>query len=240
MIQKALEYLVGLRKNQTYTIDGQTYSDNRLHYIGPHVDRPDPIAVAGLDSIVKLVKAELPKVDPDMLPVYIQVKSEKDVQVFTSTDKYMQRNHLYSAFCDVPGFKDGYREYEKAIIELRSRFAPGDGVTYLLDLLSRISKENNVTTSDNGVTQQVEARTGVSLKAMVEVKPRVALCPYRTFLEVQQPESEFLVRLDRDGNVGLFEADGGAWKLKAKENIEWYFRLDLKEEIEAGKVVVMT
>ena len=29
---------------------------------------------------------------------------------------------------------------------------------------------------------------------------------------MEQPESEFLLRLDDDGNVGLFEADGGMWK----------------------------
>ena len=35
---------------------------------------------------------------------------------------------------------------------------PGEGVDYLLDLLSRINKENGVTTRDNGVSQEVEAR----------------------------------------------------------------------------------
>ena len=55
-----------------------------------------------------------------------------------------------------------------------------------------------VTTRDNGVSQEVEARQGVSLKALVQVKPRVALRPFRTFLEVEQPVSEFLLRLDDD------------------------------------------
>ena len=71
---------------------------------------------------------------------------------------------------------------------------------------SRMSKDSGVTTRDNGVSQEVEARQGVSLKALVQVKPRVALRPFRTFLEVEQPVGEFLLRLDDDGNVGLFEA----------------------------------
>lgn len=58
---------------------------------------------------------------------------------------------------------------------------PGEGVDYLLDLLSRINKENGVTTRDNGVSQEVEARQGISLKALVQVKPRISMRPYRTF-----------------------------------------------------------
>ena len=94
---------------------------------------------------------------------------------------------------------------------IRDRFSPGPGVDYLLDLLSRMSKDSGVTTRDNGVSQEVEARQGVALKALGQVKPRVALRPFRTFLEVEQPVSELLLRLDDDGNVGLFEADGGMW-----------------------------
>lgn len=139
----------------------------------------------------------------------------------------------------MPGFRDGFREYEKAIIELRSRFFPGEGVNYLLDLLSRMSKENGVTTMDNGVSQEVEARQGISLKTMIAVRPRVSLRPYRTFLEIEQPESEFLLRLDDEGNVGLFEADGGMWELEAKRNICAFFEEALKPEIDGRKVVVM-
>ena len=85
----------------------------------------------------------------------------------------------------------------------------------------------------------MEARQGVSLKTMVAVKPRVALRPYRTFLEVDQPESEFLLRLDDNGNVGLFEADGGMWEQTAKASILSYFEEHLAEEVKTGKVVVM-
>lgn len=70
-------------------------------------------------------------------------------------------------------------------------------------------------TNDNGVTQTVEARQGVALNALVEVKPRVLLRPFRTFLEVEQPESEFLLRVHPEEGIGFFEADGGIWKLTA-------------------------
>ena len=237
MLKEFAQYLMSLKDNKTYDIHGDTYSDRELVRVAPHIDRPARISVSSLDSIVQLVCHEL-----DMftnLPVFIRAEDARAVSVFTTYDDVMARDNLYRAECDVPGFRDGFREYEAAIIELRSRFVPGPGVDYLLDLLSRISKDTGVTTSDNGVSQTVEARQGVSLKTMVAVKPRVALRPYRTFLEVEQPESEFLLRLDDNGNVGLFEADGGMWRQTAKASILAYFEARLSDEIKAGKVVVM-
>lgn len=237
MIKEAIQYLVGLKDNKTYEFHGDVYSDHELHRIAPHVAHPSRIGVSGLDSIVKLVRNELDMFDN--LPLFIRVDGARKVSVFSTYDDEMDRDSLYEATCDVPDFREGFRDYETAIIQLRSKFIPGQGVDYLLDLLSRISKENGVTTNDNGVSQTVEARQGVSLKAVVQVKPRVVLRPYRTFLEVEQPESEFLLRLDDEGNVGLFEADGGMWALTAKKRIAAYFEEALKAEIDGGKVVVM-
>lgn len=63
--------------------------------------------------------------------------------------------------------------------------------------------------------------------------------PFRTFLEVEQPESEFLLRVDAEKGIGLFEADGGIWKLEAKRNIAEYFAKAMGDLIESSKVVVM-
>ena len=237
MIKEALEYLVGLKENKTYEINGETYSDNSLHRIAPVVPRPEKINVTGLDSIVALIHAELDKARAK--PLFVRVDGPTEVSVFTTYDDQMQRDFIYRAVCDVPGVKTGYMDYESFIIALRSKFIPNDDVNYLLDLLSRINKENGVTTSDTGITQTVEARSGVSLKAPVAIKPRVTLAPYRTFLEVPQPESEFVLRLSGDGDIGLFEADGGMWKLTAKRFIADYFNAALKRDIENGFVRVM-
>ena len=236
MIKEALQYLVSLKDNKTYEIHGDTYSDQALSRIAPHIDRPTSLHVTGLDSIVKLVHTEMNKLNA---PVFIRVDGARKVSVFTTYDGTMTRDSLYEATCDVPDFREGFREYEKAVIELRSRFIPGEGTEYLLGLISRINKESGISTQDNGVSQTVEARQGVSLKAVVQVKPRVILCPYRTFLEVEQPQSEFLLRLDENGNVGLFEADGGMWALEAKRRIGAYFEDKLSTEVQAGHVVVM-
>lgn len=204
--------------------------------IPPHVDRPDCISVSGLDSICKLIRTELEKVGTTIM---VQVKSNDTVEVMTTYLSDFSRNTLYRAKADAPGLRTGFRGREVALIELRSLCIPNEGTAYLLDLLSRMTNENSVSTNDNGVTQTVEARQGVALNALIEIKPRVMLRPFRTFLEVEQPESEFLLRVDPDEGIGFFEADGGIWKLEAKKNIADYFLKNMGDLIDAGKVVVM-
>lgn len=237
MLKEAIEKIISLAETKRFEIGDETYTDKQLYRVVPPVDRPARITVNGLDSIVKLVRNEL-----DMLtnlPVYIRVTGNRDVDVFTAWDGYMVRDELYRATYDGPVFSEGWRDHQTAIIELQSGFIQNAGTAYLLDLLSSISKEDAVTSNDNGVTQEVTAHTGVALKQRVGVKPRVALAPYRTFSEVEQPLSEFLLRVDSDGRIGLFGADGGKWKLDAKRNIAGYFEQALADQIDGGKVVVM-
>lgn len=241
MLKEFAQYLVGLKDNKTYTIHDEVYSDNQLHRIAPYVPRPERIIVNGLDSIVQLIQSEAAATlkDRETFPIFVRVASPRVVSVFSSLDYDMKRDFLYRAECDAPEFKEGWRSYNSAIIELRSMFIGNNGSEYLLDLLSRISKEDGITTMDNGVTQQVEARSGISLKVKETIKPRVKLIPFRTFTEIGQPESEFLTRVDDNGNIGFFEADGGAWKLAAKQNIADYLTRELTDLVDTGLVVVM-
>ena len=236
MLAKMIDKIVSLKQPQTFEIGGQTYTDGHLTRIPPHVDRPECITVSGLDGVCKLIRTELEKVGTTIM---VQAKSYKSVEVMTTYLPDFSRNILYRAEADAPGLRTGFRGREVALIELRSLFIPNEGTAYLLDLLSRITDEKSVSSKDNGVTQVVEARQGVALNAMVEIRPRVLLRPFRSFLEVEQPESEFLLRVDADKGIGFFEADGGVWKLEAKRNIADYFARNLADLIDAGRVVVM-
>lgn len=236
MLANMIEKIVSLKKTETFEINGETYSDRKLERVAPHVDRPQQLEVSGLDSICKLIREEMGLVGSTIM---VRVSNYDTVECFTNYRGDFSRFSLYRAKADVPGFRSGWREREEALIQLRSLFIPNEGTNYLLDLLSRISEDSNVTSKDNGVTQSVEARQGIALNGLVDVKPRVSLQPFRTFLEVAQPESEFLLRVDKNNGIGFFEADGGVWKLEAKRNVAAYFEKELKDLIEDGRVVVM-
>ena len=218
-------------------IDGSVFSSKELVHVVDKKPMPKCIDLTGLDSVCKLVRNEADHVG---LQIFVQVKDYRTVEVFTSLDSDEDRLSLYRCQADTPRITvDRYIPYENAVIELRSLYIPTEDTAYLLDLLSSISSESKVTSTDNGVTQKVEARTGIALNSMVTVKPRVSLCPFRTFLEVEQPESEFLLRISDKGEVGLFQADGGVWKLEATRNVGAYFEKELKDLIEKGFVVVI-
>ena len=121
MIKEAIQYIVGLKENKTYTIGGETYSDHELVRIEPHVDRPREIQVNGLSSIAELIREEN-GIFPDSLPIYIRIIDAREVSVFTSYDKMMARDALYRCSCDAPSFRPGWMEHDEAIIKLRSIF----------------------------------------------------------------------------------------------------------------------
>lgn len=233
-IQKTTQPLIQQVGDSTFAIG----SDGSAEEIRPTIDRPDTLPLHSLEALVKMVQTEAANM---AAPLYITVPNHLTVRCFGQPDpdtRYFRQVYYEAKATDVPGFQDGFRDQEKAIIELRSRFAPGEGVEYLLDLLSRISKENGVITNDNGVSQTVEARQGIALKTMEHIKPRVPLRPFRTFQEVEQPESEFLLRMDEEGNIGLFEADGGMWKLTARQTVKAFLEAQLANLVTSGAVFI--
>ena len=89
--------------------------------------------------------------------------------------------------------------------------------------MAGIRKQGGADYSDNGVTQTVSVQSGISLAGTKKIPNPVSLAPFRTFVEVEQPESLFILRVT-DGRSGpelaLFEADGGAWRLAAINSIK--------------------
>lgn len=241
--KETIEKIESMAKATTYRIGNGEYADKELKLIYEFPDRPKSIKFSSLDSIVKAIKTEIERVT---VPLFVSVTSPVSVSVFTTYREDMERDVLYSASPDLPNDKIGvWLESEDAIISMRSRFIQNSDSAYVVDLLSSISDEKSVASNDNGMTQTVNVKQGIALQSKKTVKPRVKLAPYRTFLEVEQPESEFLLRMRPGGrekeipvSVCIFEADGGAWKLQARHNIAEYFNEHLKELIEAGKVVV--
>ena len=239
MIKEALQYLVGLKDNKTYQIEDKTFSDHQLTLVEAPRFYRNTVTFGSLDAIVKMTPAEIADYTDGTEPVFILVNDHKNVSVFTRPDDREKRQYPYEAKCTDADFREGWREQQQAIIEIRSRFIPTEDSEYLVSLISRINNEQGVQSNDNGVSQVVVTKQGVTLMGSETVKPRLALQPFRTFREVPQPESDFILRLDEDGRVGLFEADGGIWKMEAKDNIKAYFEEHLHDEIETGTVVVM-
>lgn len=246
MLREFIAHIQETTRPQVAEISGSTFviaPGGSATEVRPKIDHPDTLDLHSLDALVKLVRTEAAKglTGNSLFTLYITVPDHLTVRCFGQPQpdaRFFRQVYYEARATDVPGFRDGFREQEKAIIELRSRFAPGEGVDYLLYLLSRISKDSGVATTDNGVSQTVEARQGIALKATVQLRPRVPLRPFRTFQEVEQPESEFLLRMDEEGNIGLFEADGGMWKLTARQTVKAFLEAQLANLVTSGAVFI--
>lgn len=121
---------------------------------------------------------------------------------------------------------------EEFIVGLQTRFAHTDDRAAVLRLIGNVKHEKAATATDDGVTQTVTAKTGIVLAADAAVPNPVNLTPFRTFREVTQPSSLFVLRVHGGGNlgnmsVGLHEADGGAWRLTAIDKVRDWLRAEL-------------
>lgn len=243
MIKAAIEKIQQMSQPDIQEIEGRHFflNGDGATEILPQVFLPETIELKSLDAMVKMVKTEaLKKWKP---PFYIEVSTHIKIHCYTQVegeDKRFARNYLYNANAtDIPGWnRSEQMNFEEAMIALRTRFQTTDDTVYALKLLSDITTGSRVTYNDNGIATSVVTRKGIDLQANTAIKPIVSLRPYRTFQEVEQPASDFLIRINEKG-ILFTEADGGMWKLKARNTIKEYFEAAFADEIQDGTVVVM-
>jgi hypothetical protein len=74
----------------------------------------------------------------------------------------------------------------------------------------------------------------------VSIQNPVWLKPFRTFTEVDQPASPFVVRIREDCgsiDVALFEADGGSWRNDARYLIKEFLNFQINNPENPGEEV---
>ena len=234
-IEKIQELVESRNKVQTIDIEGTTYTELALSPIKERIPRCDRMDFCNLEMLIENIKTEL---DDHNLPLRVLVK-EREVNVYSSYDRYKDREHIFRSTAQAPNIEfNQYMSVEAMIIMLQTNFAESENRNNLIQLISRISSENKIEMTDDGMGQRVAVTQGVSVKGTIAVPPLVKLIPFRTFYEVVQPEQMFLFRIDKNMNVALFDADGGAWKASCQCEIKKYLIDYLYAEIEDGKVIV--
>jgi hypothetical protein len=96
----------------------------------------------------------------------------------------------------------------------------------LLKVVGNIQDGMAKTITDDGVSQTVNAKVGVQLATVALPSPSL-LAPYRTFREVAQPASLFILRAragsdEQPPKLALFIADGNRWRLDAIKNVAYW------------------
>lgn len=215
-----LKKLIQENTLQMIEVDGKKFLSGSFEEIEEPIYKAAKLTFNDLDSIVKMLATEAKRFTA---PLYISVAAHDNVQVFASLDERKGREFAYEAKREPCKFKFGAPyDYESFVVALRSLFVNTDEAQELLALIAKVRNTDSIETNDDGVSQTVKAQKGVSLSEFKTVRPIWKLKPYRTFIEVDQPESEFLFRI-KDNYFYLHEADGGAWQRTARKNIKAYF-----------------
>lgn len=240
MIEKALRYLIDLGHATIRDVklpDGtvQTYTDKPLTQLKKHHPMADSIKMSTLSSLVEYIRANIDHMADKMI---IHVVSPGEVSLFSQLNDERDREYLVSVKAQIPAFQyERFIDNETFCINVQAKFFddPGTDKELLLKFAGTVESGTIAEYGDDGVTQKATVRQGITSKESAIVPNSVKLRPYRTFIEVEQPVSEFIFRMKDAHGIccALFEADGGAWKIDAMENIKVYLQealSDLEEQ----------
>lgn len=221
-------------KNRTFIVD----DEGQPLEIKPKIERVNyELELNTLTGLVGYIQSKLERKNSKF---FLHVVNERKVILTGLLESDGGRETLVVVNAIVPRFDYEYfHGAEELIIALQSNFVKTEDRDLLLKVIGNIKEENVRNTGDTGFSQAVTIKTGVASADDVLVPNPVRLAPYRTFLEVEQPSSDFIFRM-KDGPRGaIFEADGGAWRNEAIANVRDYLNIQLTEEIEAERITII-
>lgn len=223
MIQKALEYLVNLRRPAIVTDSkGREYTEQNivpLDHFGPGV-----LKLTTLTGILDYMSQD-PEAIGSECGFVIHVESPTAVSLYTVAEPpFDTRRCLLRAEALTPKIPFGaYLDAEAFVIMLQAMFEPVGDREKVLQIAGNVREENVRQIGDDGISQEVTVRAGIAKAATAVVPNPVILAPFRTFAEITQPESSFVFRMKEGPMMAVFEADGGAWRGIAVAAIKSYF-----------------
>lgn len=234
-IKEALQYAVELKQNEELIVKNEAgkefYDGKKRTLIELDATKyPDPLELSSLSGLVAYIKDGMDVVDFEKQHFILHVESPTKVSFESELDADRKRATYAIARAITPDYQwDRFYNLEAFNIKLASAFVKTDERSMMMEISSKVKVDNGVELSDDGVSQIATVKSGVASVDQAKLPNPVALKPYRTFLEVNQPISEFIFRLNDTPGAALFEADGSMWKLEAKANIKGYLETELAE-----------
>lgn len=244
MIKEALQYVSDLKAKSmepiVKEINGKTYCNMDLRRYDTE-PMAEAIRSTTLTAMVDYMKNRSDELKESMI---VHVVSPVKVELYSGLTKERKREYLFECNAIVPKFEfDRWYDQERFLIETQADFEVTSDMEVILKVSGNVEAKTTATCSDDGISQKTTIKQGIASKADVLVPNPVTLTPYRTFLEVPQPESQFVFRI-KDVNsepaFKLVEAEGGLWKNKAMENIKDYFNDQLRGSKVISRVTIIS
>jgi hypothetical protein len=243
MIKEALQYITGLKEAAmepiVKEIDGKIYCNKDLIRYDEE-KMANVIEASTLTSLVDYIKTKRSEMKESMI---IQVSSPTSAYLFSGLSADRRREHLFQTKAKVPSFSfDNWYDQERFIIELQANFQMNGDLKTILTVVGNVEAKSTANYGDDGVSQKTTIKQGIASKTDVIVPNPVSLIPYRTFLEVNQPASEFVFRIRDNGGEPYFklvEAEGGLWRHTAMMSIKEYLEKELADIPNREKLTII-
>jgi hypothetical protein len=214
----------------------------------PDLPEPAPLRATTLSAVVDYMTHQIADSDYEVTVresacLVVHVVSPSDVRVVAPLVGNQRQQFLYlHAVPDLPMIGIGpSHDIEPFLVQLMSCFVETPDRLELQQFCSQLRLGLAREIEDNGVAQTVTVQNGMTRTSDVRVKNPWRLAPYRSFPEIEQPASDYLLRMQQKqvgdtlaAQARLIEADGGAWRAEAVRRIGTW----LRERLPAGTVVI--
>lgn len=229
--KETLDRILEINEPHIKAVGDLEYSDKNLNLILPPYASPIKIkTLTGLSDFIKNLDKSILK------GFFLHVKDECFVSLVGPLDTYERRERYVETLCITNDIRfNNYYSSEDFIILIQSQFVDGKdtySIKELLKVVSLIESKHIEKFSDNGTAQSVEIKAGLSSAVEVPIPNPITLRPYRTFREIDQPASRFVLRMKKSNggpSVALFEADGSQWKFEAMQSIKKWLEKEIKD-----------
>lgn len=241
-LKQAFEYIAALKEEslepKTIEINGDTYCEKslkRYHSFPTAVE----LRVNTLTAVADYIKGKREELRETMI---LHVVSPTQVRLYSGLIDERIREDLLRADAIVNEFVfDHYYSQERFLIELQANFLETDDLRTIMQVAGNIKTGTTANYSDDGISQKTTVKMGVELNDVIVPNP-VKLRPYRTFAEVEQPESAYVFRIqdtDKGPQFKLVEADGGLWKNATMKKIKEYLEFELEGLLEECHITIL-
>lgn len=206
------------------TIDGVPMAARQLHQATPKLFEPSTLDIHTLTGLVGYLEANRDEIELDEVVVHVEGPTAVRVISGVKGKRNQRFEYARAAITGIEGAKFGvFVPPEMFTVWLMTLFTDTEDRAKVVALAGNVAAESSARQQDDGFTQEITVKGGVALVGKKEVPNPVTLAPYRTFREVAQPASPFLLRFkggqDSPVTCALFEADGGTWELEAIANV---------------------
>jgi len=222
IITETINWLQNLRQDRIVEVNGLKYTDRNLCELEPVKPPPHP-TIEHVLTLTGLIDYILLDPDEQYYPAFVLIESYKRVSYVTTPygdtkSRYVLARAEHSSWYNFDGSERGgiNAPVETAIVTLLTCFEPSEDREHLLDLISNIRVDDETRIEDDGLTQRVAVKTGVTTVESVTLSRLVTLRPRVTFPEIDQPNIVYAVRLKQEGERSV------RVRLQPQEDFGWH------------------